>query len=208
MTVVNTVTGDMRIKGSLYVDENLPTCPRATLQEDSNAVYAVPWTAFRTWDALATNLPGTPANDDLGLVGGTFGSASPKLSTGDVKAAGCTRYARFQFELPVEYIAAATLTLRLHAGMETTVADTSATVDVECYKSDGEAGVGADICATAATTINSLTDADKDFTITPTGLAAGDVLDIRITITVADAATGTAVIANIGAVEMLCDIKG
>ena len=208
MTVVQRVDGDVRITGNLQVDGTLPSYARSNLTQDANAVFAVPWVDLRVWDALATNLPATPATDDLGLVGGTFGSASPKISTGDVKAAGCTRYARFQFQLPVEYDAGASVTMRLHAGMTTTVADTSATVDVECYKSDGEAGVGSDICATAAQSINSLTDADKDFTITATGLSAGDVLDIRLTITVVDAATGTAVIADIGAIEVLVDIKG
>lgn len=208
MTVVNRVDGDMRITGNLQVDGTLPSYARTNLAQDPNAVFAIPMVNLRVWDALATNLPATPANDDLGLVGGTFASATPKISTGDVKAAGCTRYARFQFQLPVEYDAGMSLTLRLHAGMTTTVADTSATVDVECYKSDGEAGLGSDLCATAAQSINSLTDADKDFTITPTGLTAGDVLDIRLTIVVVDAATGTAVIADIGAIEFLVDIKG
>ena len=208
MTVVQRITGDVRISGSLYVDGDMPTIPRATMQQDAAAVFAIPWTDLRVFDALATNLPATGGTDDLGLYGGTFGSASPKVSTGDVKAGGCTRYARFQFQLPVEYDAGNTITVRLHAGMTTTVADTSATVDVECYKSDREAGISADLCATAAQSINSLTDADKDFTITPSGLEAGDVLDIRITVTVADTATGTAVIADIGAIEILVDIKG
>jgi len=208
MTVVNRVDGDMRITGNLQVDGTLPPRGRSTLQQDPNAVFAVPLVGLRVWDALATNLPATPAADDLGLVGGTFGSAAPKVSTGDVKAGGCTRYARCQFQLPVEYDAGNTVTLRLHAGMTTTVADGSATVDIECYKSNREAGVGSDLCATAAQSINSLTFSDKDFAITPTGLTAGDVLDIRLTLAVADTATGTAVIADIGAIEMLVDIKG
>ena len=208
MTVVNRVDGDMRVTGNLQVDGTMPAYARSNLIQDPNAVFAIPLVDLRVWDALATNLPATGGTDDLGLYGGTFASASPKISTGDVKAGGCTRYARFQFQLPVEYEAGMSVTLRLHAGMTTTVADTSATVDVECYKSDGEAGVGSDLCATAAQSINSLTDADKDFTITPTGLSAGDVLDIRLTVAVVDSATGTAVIADIGAIEMLVDIKG
>lgn len=208
MTVVSRIDGDQRITGNLQVDGTLPSYSRANLAQDPAAVFAVPLVNVRVWDALATNLPATGGTDDLGLYGGTFGSATPKISTGDVKAGGCTRYGRFQFQLPAEYDAGQTLTLRLHAGMTTTVADGSATVDVECYKSDSEAGLGSDLCATAAQSINSLTDADKSFTITPTGLAAGDVLDIRLTVVVADTSTGTAVIADIGAIEMLVDIKG
>jgi hypothetical protein len=208
MTVVNRVDGDMRVTGNLQVDGTMPGYSRANMTQDPNAVFTVPLVSLRTWDALATNLPATGGTDDLGLYGGTFASATPKVSTGDVKAVGCTRYGRFQFQLPAEYDAGQTITLVLHAGMTTTVADTSAVVDVECYKSDREAGLGSDLCTTAAQSINSLADADKSFTITPTGLSAGDVLDIRLTITVVDAATGTAVIADIGAIEFLVDIKG
>jgi len=182
---------------------------RAKLAQDTLSRFPVKLTDLRVWDAFQTNLPGTSATDDLGLYGGTFGSASPQIKTYDLKAAGAqTLYARVQIPLPAEYDAGETVTLRLHAGMETTVADTSATVDVEAYESDSEGGISADLCATAAQTINSLVKADKDFTITPTDLVAGDMLDVRITVAVNDAATGTAVIAAIGAIELLCDIRG
>jgi hypothetical protein len=202
------VPNNMRVGGNLRVDGDMPVTARSNLVQDAAAEYAVPLVLLRVHDALHTNLPGTSATDDLALSGGTFGTDSPKITTGDVKASTVTRYARFQFELPPEYDGGETVTLRMHAGMETTVADTSATIDVECYKSDREAGIGSDICGTAAQSINSLTLADKDFSITPSGLAAGDVLDIRLTVAVTDSSTGTAVIASIGAVEMLLDIKG
>lgn len=209
MTVVNTVQGDQRITGNLSIGGMFsPLIPRSWLAQDDNAIYAVPLVDLRVFDALATNLPGTSANDDLALVGGTFGSASPKISTGDVKASSVTRYARFQFQLPPEYVAGQSVTVRLHAGMTTTAADTSATVDVECYESDAEAGVGSDLCTTNAQSINNVTWADKDFIVTPSGLVAGDVLDIRITVAVVDGATGTAVIADIGKISMLLDVKG
>jgi hypothetical protein len=53
-----------------------------------------------------------------------------------------------------------------------------------------------------------VTFADKNFEITATGLSPGDQLDIRITVAVVDAATGTAVEAALGAVELCLDIKG
>jgi hypothetical protein len=92
--------------------------------------------------------------------------------------------------------------------MATTVASVSCTVDVECYELDKVGGISADLCTTAATTINSLVFADKAFTITPTTLSAGDVLDVRITIAVNDAATATAVTPTIAGIDLLCDIKG
>lgn len=182
---------------------------RAEIEQDTSQLYVIPWESFRVHDAIATNLPGTAANDDLGLYGNTFGTGSPSIESGDLKAAGATsRYARFQFALPPEYDDGQTVVLRAHAGMNTTVADTTATLDVECYKSDTEAGIGSDLCATGAQSINSLTFADYDFTITASGLVSGDVLDIRLTMAINDGATGTAVIGEIGWLGFLLDIRG
>lgn len=182
---------------------------RGKFAQEALASYMIPWTAFRVHDAYGTNLPATPSTDDLGLVGGTFGSATPSIQTEDLKAAGATTsYARFSVQLPPEYDAGETVIIRVHAGMLTTIADNAATLDVECYESNSEAGVSADLCATAATSINDLTLADKDFTITATSLVAGDWLDVRLKTVVTDAATGTAVKAIIGKVALCCDIRG
>jgi hypothetical protein len=158
---------------------------------------------------MGTVLPGTSAADDLGLYGGTFATGSPLVQTYDVKNAGAvTLYARFECIVPDRYVAAETFTLRIYAGMETTVASASATVDIQAYLMDGEGGIGSDLCATAAQSINSLTYANKDFTITPATLTAGAKLDVRIAVAVSDTATGTAVIASIGKISRLVDIQG
>ena len=182
---------------------------RTQLAQEDLSIVPVPFSSLRVWDAFQTVIPGTAATDDLALIGGTFATASPKVSAGDLKAAGATtRYARFQVALPREYVSGETVTLRLYCGMGTTVADTSCTVDAQVYECDGAAGISADLCATAAQSMNSLTFANKDFTITPTALVAGDVLDIRLAVACTDAATGTVVEPIIGIIEVLCDTKG
>jgi len=183
---------------------------RATiLKQDPNMVFPVSLASLRVWDAYHTNLPGTAAGDDLALVGGTFGTAPPTVSAGDLKAAGATtRYARFAVKLPECYDAGETVTLSLSAGVVTTIADVSCTIDLECYKLDAVGGIGSDICTTSATTINSLVFGSKVFTITPSGLFAGDVFDVRIAIACNDAATGTEVTPTIAAINLVCDIKG
>jgi len=198
------------VKGTVSCQAiNVPSFARSMLAQENLEIYPIPWTWWRVWDAYHTNLPGTSAADDLALIGGTFATGSPSIQTSDLKAAGATTcYARAMIPLPVEYVDGETVTLRFHAGMLTTVAVTTATLDVQAYESDSEAGIGADLCATAATTINSVTLADKDFTITSTSLAAGELLDVRIAIAINDAATGTAVIGIIGSAELLCDVKG
>jgi hypothetical protein len=179
---------------------------RATLRQESGVAHAIPLTALRVWDALQTVLPGTAANDDLGLITNTFLTSAPTVETGDLKAAGATsRYARFQFAVPEHYVAGQAITLRVNAGMKTTVADTSATVDAFVVR---VAAPGTDICATAAQSINSLTAANKDFTITPTNVVVGDILDVRVLLAVNDAATGTAVIGQINTISLLLATKG
>ena len=202
---------DVRISGTLTIKETgVSAQTRASiLKQDALAIFPVLLTGLRVWDAFQTNLSGTAATDDLALIGGTFGTSPPVISAGDLKAAGATsRYARLQIVLPECYDAGETITLALYAGMVTTIADTSCTIDVQCYKLDKAAGSGSDLCATAAMTMNSLVLAAKSFTITPSGLVAGDVFDVRIAIACTDAATGTAVTPTIAAIDLLCDIRG
>jgi len=210
MTVIS---DPWRFTNTLGVDWSKvsPPIPRTNLEQNNLESYTIPMTSWRVHDALHTLLPGTSATDDLGLIGGTFGSASPSIQTYDVKTVGATSlYARNadRFILPPEYVAGQTVVIRLHAGMLTTVADTTATADLEVYLSDEEAGAGADLCATAAQSINSLTLADKDFTITASGLSPGDVLDVRLALAINDAAGEVAVLGIVGAVKLLCDTRG
>lgn len=202
----NAQIDNLRVQ-SLSVVEITSTLQRSWLAQDSLAEYVIPYEAWYIWDSGA-RLPNTSSSDDLGFYPGTFASASPLIRTYDVKTLTTTLYARCKVTLPPEYVTGETVTLRFHAGMVTTVAGTSATIDVQAYKMNEEGGIGSDICATAAQSINSLTYADKDFEITPSTLAAGDELDVRVAIAVTDAATGTAVIGSIGKASLLCDIKG
>lgn len=169
----------------------------------------IPFALCRVWDAMQTNAPGTPATDDLGLVTGTPGTDAPMLSAGDLKAAGATtRKTAFELSIPFDYEDGETCELRIVAGMETTVADTSATVDVEIFKPDGTGAVGSDLCTTAAQSINSLTPNNYDFTIDGSGIDPGDKLICIVSVAVNDAATGTAVTAAIYGMTVRCDTRG
>lgn len=171
--------------------------------------FVIPLSDLRVWDALATNLPGTASSDDLALNSGTFGTTGPTIRTDDVKNTTTTRYARLQIRLPAEYDSAGTVQIRVSGGMVTTVASSSATVDIEAYKLNKTvAALSSDLVSTSAQSINSLTFADKDFTVTSSGLVSGDILDVRLTIAVSDTATVTAVIGAIGSLELLCEVRG
>lgn len=182
--------------------------PRSALTQQDAVAYPISFTDFRVWDAMQTNLPGTAANDDLAIIGGTFATAGPTLQGVDFGGGTTTAYARVILTLPPEYVAAETVTVRLTSGMLTTVADNAATVDVQLYEVSTTATVGSDLCATAAQSINSLTLANKDFTITATGLLPGDVLDVRLTVTATDAGNLGVMIPTITYAALLLDIKG
>lgn len=210
MATVGRFVGDVEITGNVKLGSGSvisPSRPRSEFLQENLAVYPIPAFAFSVWDS-GQPLPATAASDDLGIYVGTYGTHTLALTAGDVKTLTATRYARAQIQLPPEYVAGETVTIRVSGGMLTTVASTSCTVDIEAYASDRKGAVdGADLCATSAQSINSLTFGDKDFQITPTDLAPGDWLDVRLTIASVDAATGT-VVKPLVTVELLADIKG
>lgn len=153
----------------------------------------------------------SPSADDLMLVGGTFGSGASFIRSIDVKALGALtlRMRNPTVRIPAEYVAGETLRLVMVGGMITTIADVSCTVDVEAWKVDEDGTLGsADLVSTAAMSINSLTFAEKAFDVTATTLGPGDLLDVRVSIAVNDAAAVTAVIAALAATHLDADVKG
>jgi len=200
------VPGNIRLGGSISPPIAKPNIlALAELQS-----FPIPLTDFRVWDAMQTALPGTPSADDLGLVGGTFGSATPSLRSEDLKTLGATnKRARVLVQIPWEYQSGESLTLRFRAGMITTAAGTSATLDCEAFKlqDDPDDAIGSDLVSTAATTMNSTTFANIDFVVSAGTLSPGDILDVRITCAVNDGASGTAVIAGITSAKLLADVR-
>jgi hypothetical protein len=171
--------------------------------------YNIPLELLRVHDAFQTSIPTSASSDDLGLIIGTFGTDAVVVQTSDLKNTTGTQRARFTFALPHNYVAGQTISVAAWAGMKTTVATSSATIDFEAYaKNDSTGLVGSDLVTTSATTINSLTASAKEFTITPTGLNPGDELDVRVTIAITDSATPTAVIGRIMKLYFLLSVKG
>lgn len=164
---------------------------------------------LRVWDAVATNLPGTAASDDLGLITGTFATAPVTVQTSDAKTTTVTQRARFILPIPLDYDDGQDFKIRANAGMMTTVANGTATIDFEAYVIDklgSITGAPTDRVTTAATTINSLTAAAKDFIVDGSAINPSDVLDVRVTIAITDSGTGTAVIGRINNLAIIYDV--
>lgn len=200
------VSGDIRLSGKIS-----PQIAKANILALAKAQpFVIKLTDFRVWDAMQTLLPGTPTTDDLGLIGGTWATNTPSIRSEDLKALGATtKRARVQVQIPWEYQSGEAIAIRFKAGMITTVAGTSATIDCEAFKqqADPDDAMGSDLVTTNATTMNSLVFSDIDFSLNPSTLSPGDMLDVRVTIVVTDGASGTAVIAGITSAKLLCDVR-
>ena len=171
------------------------------------AEYQVPRDAFRVWDAITTNPVSAAASDDLGLVTGTWGSSVNKITAGDCKAATTTRRIYFSMPVPPNYDDGQTIQLKVRAKMETTLSDGTCTIDAEAYIAN-YGTLTSDLVATAAQSMNSLTAASYNFTLSSGSIDPGDLLEVRLTIACVDSATATAVTPAIYEVALLCDTRG
>lgn len=192
--------------GNYVVPDNF--LQRGDWKLEENVVNAINLCDVRTHDALATNLPGTAANDDMALITGTPGTNAPTLQGVDFGGATSDEKCAFLFPVPIEYVSGETITIRCHAGMLTTIADTSCTLDCEVWSDDGDGTVSSDLCATAAQDINSLTLADIDFSITATSVSPGDILIVRLSFAGTDSGNAGVMIPTITKISVLMDMRG
>lgn len=128
-----------------------------------------------------------------------------EVSNGTVGADTEVSVGWFDFQLPQDYKAGGAITIR--AGVDVTGAGAlgTCTIDFSAYLQNGLTGaVGSDLVTTAAIAISN-TEANKDFTVNPAGLVAGDILVIKMTTSV-DNTDSTAIQAQISRLDVLCDI--
>lgn len=181
---------------------------RSGLVKETGKPYALPlntWGVTGTGAALGT-AAGTPAGA-FGLTVGTFGTNSPKIVGEAASGNSKTNKMRRQFALPVEYVAGGNVTVRVKCQEAVAAAQVATSVDMSVYKADKAGGISADLCATNAQDVTNVA-ANADFSITPTGLSAGDLLDIEITIVTNDTGGTHGTIATIFDTEILLDVQG
>ncbi len=165
--------------------------------------------------AITVLLAPAASPDDLSINSGTYTNTAlpPYVTTKDVHSAGATtKYGRCLIPVPCDFEGnLQTVTIRAFAGMKTTIADTLATLAVEAWRIDADGTYGAANVIQASDqtpkSINSLTAAAKDFVLDSTTILPGDLLDVRITINVTDAATVGAVIGAIWQLELQADLR-
>lgn len=179
---------------------------RTKMAQEDLVSYRIPLNQFRVFDAMQTNLPGTAANDDMALIGGAHGTAPPllegKIATGSATE---TNKARVTFQLPAEYVAGQTVTLRVKCKTSGGQGEGTKSIDAEVFLNDEDGSVTDVATTTAAITIDD-TYTDRDFVITPTALVVGSELDILLTSVIQDAGVDGKF--QCVSVELLLDVKG
>lgn len=196
--------------------------PGAVTNTEVNAAAAIARSKLATDTAtLSLSVPISALRDATGLPLGTAelaGGFNVSLSANvlvaqaeiaDNETEVSTVYA--QVSLPPEYKAGGAITVRLPCTIVKTGAavDNGSTIDLNVYKQTNGA-VGSDLCATAAQTFAAVdTWYNKAFTVTPTGLVAGDVLNLVITSSVVDSEAGAGTLRlNLDVPQLLLDIQG
>ncbi len=163
----------------------------------TSSAFSVNFTDLRRTGDCALILPNAGDNTNLGITTGASGAANISLTSSNPTGATKTEKARFQFIIPANYITASDLTLTARARVAVAL-QVSATLDFTVFESNKELGVGADICATAAQSINTDAWANYAYTITGAALLPGDVIDIEMTTALDDTAGAHAGFAQVG----------
>lgn len=167
-----------------YDGSNAWVATTSTSPATTTRTVAVPIFDWRVHDAPLTPLGLTALSaDDLIFTPGTFGADAPVLKGSDVGGTSVIQYARRQIAVPGDYVAGASISLVVKAGMQV-VADTSATLTAVVYRT---AAPTADLYNLSAKNINSATLANQTFALTPTNVVPGDLLDVLILTAVVDA---------------------
>lgn len=175
---------------------------RAKLTEDAAAAYGIPINQVMAADGAPLAVTETAGDFYLNL-----GTNTINLRGEEAISETETSIGYVQFVLPPEYVAAGDITFRLRCCIAGAGTNNASTIDISAYKyADG--AVGSDICATAAQTFAAKTTYyNKDFTITATGLVAGDCLIVKITAVITESA-GSALAFYSDPPKFLLDIKG
>jgi len=116
-----------------------------------------------------------------------------------------------QFKLPPSYVAGGDVSVSVRCILAKTGAavNNGSTLDMICYK-QADGATGLDICATAAQTFAAVdTYYTKTFVVTPTGLVAGDTLNLKFASSVIDSEAGGGTLQlKIDKISLLADSKG
>lgn len=165
------------------------------------------------WDMRTTAGDIVTSSDTAGTFNINTGGAASGLSLlGEVSngVAGAdieTSVCRSRFQVPMNYIAGQSFVVRLRSaltGAGTVVA--TPTIDLTASILDQDGTLSADLCATAAQNLAAGAPTNKDFTITPTTITPGCIMEFVVT-TVVDNNNSTNVQSEVNNFEIRCTVN-
>lgn len=180
--------------------------PRANMLQEDDALFPIPFDAFRWADGSIPDTTGAAGNP--ALVMGGYGSGTGIFQGEDAQAALKTETLCFDFAIPESYVAAQSVNVKVtcrfnDAGTNT---ESTKTVDCEVYKIAEAGTAGSDICATAIQTMTA-SMVSYTFAVTATTLSAGSLLRVFIQCALEGDSNG-ALKVEVGGATVTLDIKG
>lgn len=189
----------------------MATAQRSKVTPEASQPLTIPLVHWRDEDG-APLTPGTPSAGDFAIVLGGWGAGTAVLegeaANNNTKTSTMTTtWAVPQnFEKSTYTGAAKALSLVIPARVSVGAA-TSATLDVQVYKSDADGTVGSDLYTGAALDINSTSWANQTFSLVATNLEPGDELIVIVRAIVNDAGGTADAKAQIGQTKMVATTR-
>jgi len=179
---------------------------RANIVQEDLAEYVVLLKTLYK-ETVGALLESGPMGVNWSIEGGSMGTDAQLIDSASASGNSKTGYGRWNFALPIEYVSGGTIICRIRAKTNV-LANVTNILDLICHKNDNDGLVGSDICATGPFDPITTSFANYDFTITPTGLVAGDTFDLRAMSTQNDAGASSGSKTYVSKISMLLDIKG
>jgi hypothetical protein len=165
------------------------------LYAPSDGVLNIPTTALR--NAAGGSLGVVQAADVFNIkVGTNIETIESEIALSETE----TSAMRFDMTLPADYLSGGAVTLRLKSKLFGAGTNNGSTLDAEVFPQDAGA-LGSDLCTTAAQALTT-SWADYDYTITPTGLVAGDRFSAVVTGSIIESA-GSNLQAEIDGIQLV-----
>jgi hypothetical protein len=174
---------------------------RGDLVQEDLAVYPIPLYTLRQADMAAMGV-GETAGDHYLDESTNVITLLGEVANNETEAS----VSWFQAAIPAEYVASETVKIRVIHQLTGAGTDNGSTIDLNVYEQTTGA-VGSDLNETTAATMSKGSYTTTDFVITDAGLAAGNMLNVKLTTNVIENASSD-LQAQIAEISLLCDIKG
>lgn len=162
----------------------------------ATTIDGIPLHAWRAADMAAMGITETPGDHFLNL-----GTNTLTLDGEEAISEPEASVSWYQYRIPYNYLAGGTISLQANHVLTGAGTNNGSTIDFSAYE-QADGAVGADLVTTAPQAMQKTTYVESTFVVTPTGLAPGDILNIKLTTSVIESA-GSALAATIDRLEVV-----